>query len=171
MKRREKVIESLELAKEKWKISQYEKIACTSSEKEKWKIINDMTNTTVQMNVQPIRHINKESKEVEYLFEDSEILKEMEKYHILKESIYDNVSLGQKISKLRQENSGIENRDIMNMKITKEEVANTFGTCTGAPGPDGFHANLLDKAHRETIMECLSELWNKAWEEGVFLDI
>ena len=64
-KKRDKIIIEVELAKEKWRISQCEKIGSTSSDKEKWKIINNMTNTTTQMEVQPIRRIiNKERNEV-----------------------------------------------------------------------------------------------------------
>ena len=59
--------------------------------------------------------------------------------------------------------------DIMNCSIKKQEVERTFETCTGAPGPDGFHGNLIDKA-REMATECLLDLSNKAWEEGVFIE-
>ena len=80
--KREGVITEFEIAKEKWKVRQCESIAHAKSDKEKWKIINELTNTSVRMEVQPIRQVDVVTKEIVYLFEDGEILKEMENYHI-----------------------------------------------------------------------------------------
>ena len=71
--------------------------------------------------------------------------------------------------KLRNE---IENdSDIMNHRISRQEIGSTFNSCTGATGPDLVHANMLDRADRGKMTDCLSILWNQAWNEGVFPDI
>ena len=112
-KRREEIKIYLELVKEKWRVSQCEKIAFASSDKEKWKIINIMTNSTAKMEVQPIRHINEVSKEVEYLFDDVDILNKMEKYHIMKEPVLENSVLCEQISRLKQDLTVSDENDIM----------------------------------------------------------
>ena len=167
---RDQAIALLEQAREKWKISQYEKISTAGSDKEKWKIINNMTNCETRMEVQPIRFTDPQSKKVGYFFEDHEILKEMEKYHIEKESSITAEKLDQEVKKLKALNSFDNPESIMNSEITDTEVSNTFGTCTGAAGPDNFKGNLIDNANRNLMTKCLKILWNKAWDEGVFLD-
>jgi len=57
----------------------------------------------------------------------------------------------------------------MSAPISLEEVDKTFNSCLGAPGPDGFRGLLLDKANREQMRKCLKFLWNKVWEQGIFV--
>ena len=123
------------------------------------------------MEVQPIRYINTQTKKAEYFFEDQEILKEMEKYHILKESSITAEDLDREIKQLKASNTFDNPGSIMNSEISETEVSNTFGTCTGAAGPDNFKGNLIDNADRNLMTKCLKLLWNKAWDEGVFLGL
>ena len=59
---------------------------------------------------------------------------------------------------------------IMNDDITSIEVKNTFGTCSGAPGQDGIQKDMIDKADRESMQECLHYIFKSAWLNGEFLD-
>ena len=63
--KRDKAIALIEELRESWKLSQIEKIGNASSDKEKWCIINDMTNCDVKMEVQPIRYVDESTKKVE----------------------------------------------------------------------------------------------------------
>ena len=49
----------------------------------KWKIINDLTNSSPAFNVQPIAE-EQDDGSTKYLFEDNEILGKMEQYHLVK---------------------------------------------------------------------------------------
>ena len=81
--KREQVENYLDKVKEVYKVEQCKRIAEARSDKERWQIINRLTNSEVRMSVQPIRRtVN--GKE-EYAFEDKEIIEEMETYHICKE--------------------------------------------------------------------------------------
>ena len=62
----------MERMKELYKIDQCKRIAEAESEKEKWKIINNLTNSNPRMSVQPIRKNRNGTKE--YVFEDQEII-------------------------------------------------------------------------------------------------
>lgn len=110
----------------------------------------------------------------EYLFEDKEILSEMEKYHIEKNdgSFIDDMGARQVVQELRDsEKVKLQTGtilSIMNVDISEQEVELTFGTSSGTPGYDGIHAKLIDKEDRSTMMECLFLLYNKAWLEGSF---
>jgi len=53
--------------------------------------------------------------------------------------------------------------DLMNARITYEEVARTFGQCSNTPGPDGVSGLMLDKADRELMIGCLLRLWYAVW--------
>ena len=79
----------------------------------------------------------------------------MEEYHISKEALCDNSKLNELICNVRDDIDDSEPMDIMNCKINKQEVLSTFGSCIDAPGPDGFHGNLLDKVDRGIMSECL----------------
>ena len=59
---------------------------------------------------------------------------------------------------------------IMNDDITLIEVKNTFGTCSGAPKQDGIQKDMIDKANRESMQECLHYIFKSAWQNGKFLD-
>ena len=54
--------------------------------------------------------------------------------------------------------------------IQYHEIDKTFGTCIGAPGPDGCRGNFLDNADRSEMKKCLHCIWNKAWDKEIFLD-
>ena len=74
----------------------------------------------------------------------------MEQYHILKSGhsdINDNMSV---VKTLVEEATLSNEEGILNDPISMEEVNTTFNTCTGAPGPDGFHSKLIDKADRSS---------------------
>ena len=90
----------------------------------------------------------------------------MEKYHIQKESSIPRDELEAKIEDLKKD--VVNTNDIMSSKISELEVNSTFGTCTGAGGPDNIRGNLIDKADRKLMSECVDILYNKAWDEGVF---
>ena len=59
---------------------------------------------------------------------------------------------------------------IMNDNITSIELKNTFGTCSGAPGQDGIQKDMIDKADKESMQECLHYIFKSAWRNGEFLD-
>ena len=130
-----------------------------------------MTNCDSKMEVQPIRYVDKDTKTTQYFFEDKDILREMEKYHIQKESSISKDELATEIDKRKKENKNVDNLiNIKSSKISELKVTSTFSTCTGAGGPDNIKGNLIDNADRKQMIECLEILWNKAWDEGVFLD-
>ena len=168
--KRNKVVIEIDNARERWRVSQCERIAKAESDKEKWKKINFMTNTVTRMDIQPIRKVDTQTNKVDYLFEDTEILREMENYHITKEGEIENSELNKVITELKKENDVNNDKDMMNCEISNQEVSRTFNTCTGAAGPDGIHANLIDNADRGQMSKCLKILWNQAWDEGIFLD-
>ena len=85
--KREEVGVQLALARKKWILEQSEKIPFVS-EKEKWKIINDLTNSSPAFNVQPIAE-EQDDGSTKYLFEDNEILGKMEQYHVVKNGLSD----------------------------------------------------------------------------------
>ena len=167
--KRDEVMVEMEIAQEKWRIEKCEEIAKAESDKEKWKKINKMTNTDIRFDIQPLRNVDPVTKKESYLFKDEDILKEMERYHIVKEGI-DNKDLVEEVDGIKDECSQEKGNELMNSKISEAEVRNTFRSCTGAAGPDGVHANLLDKADREYMVKVLWVIWNQAWEEGVFLE-
>ena len=166
--RKKEYISLVENSREEWRIAQCNKIMGETSEKEKWKIINQMTNTKGKMNVQPIRTTN-EQGESEYLFDNEKIIKEMENYHIKKETNWSSQTLNAALKELKSNDNNDNENDIMNRKIVRREIMDTFGTCTGAPGPDNFGGSLIDGAERENMISCLDYIWNKAWKEGKFL--
>ena len=167
--KRDEVMVEIEIAHERWRIDKCEEIAKAESDKEKWKRINKLTNNDIRFDIQPIRTVNPSTKKESYMFEDKEILKEMEKYHITKEGI-ENKDLVEELERIKEECLKEEGNSVMNSKISDMEVKSTFSSCTGAAGPDGVHANLLDKADREYMTKVLSVIWNQAWNEGVFLE-
>ena len=169
-KKREKVLQEIESAHERWKIDEFEKIAKESSDKEKWKGINRMTNSDFRFDIQPIRKTDPVTKKQSYLFKDDEILLEMENYHISKEKSIDTKRLNTKIKELKDENAKEMSEDWMNCEINGSEIDSTFGICTGPAGPDNVHGNLLDKADRGKMHQCLSVIWNQAWKEGIYIE-
>ena len=128
-------------------------------------IISKLLNHNQNSTVQPIKVGN------EYMFEDQDILKEMEKYHVEKVIHNDAHSkvLQEKIKIWKDEARATTSKTIMDKEISKQEVKSTFGTCSGTPGPDGIFSKLIDNASREEMIECLQMLWGKSWKNGVFI--
>ena len=163
--KRRQVEDYMEREKELYKIEQCKRIAEANSDKEKWSIINKLTNSTPRMSVQPIRKC--QNGKEEYVFEDHEIIKEMEDYHICKEGAHEQEELSRWIEEQKEFISADSDpNDIMNFSIQPQEVDKT---CLGSPRPDGFRGNLVDNADRETTRDCLVYLYDKAWEKGLFL--
>ena len=78
----EVVIEKIKKAEYEWWLTECEKIQ-HAKESGKWRIISRLTNQSMSEGVQPLQKtIN--GKQV-YLFEDDEIRRELEDYHIRKE--------------------------------------------------------------------------------------
>ena len=151
-----------------WILEQTEKIPYVS-DKEKWKIVNDLTNSSSTFAVQPIAQ-KQEDGSIKYLFDDEEILDEMEKYHITKNRLSDiNQEMEQLNTLIEEARKNVDAPGIMNNPISDAEVKLTFNTCTGASGPDGFHSNLIDRADRVSMEKCKSYIFNKSWFEGNFL--
>jgi len=137
----------------------------------KWKILSRLTDPGRQMGIQPVK-VNGN-----YVFNDDEILAEMENVHIRKQT-YQSSSAGlidQHVTKwitdaadelpqtLHEVFDEEDDPDLMNARITYEEVARTFGQCSNTPGPDGVSGLMLDKADRELMIGCLLRLWNAVW--------
>ena len=80
----------------------------------------------------------------------------------------DEDTMNEKIDELKEENNDMDLENIMSCKISRKEVMLTFGTCVGAAGPDGFHANLLDTLDRERVL--LSAFCFCGMRHGVFID-
>ena len=157
----------IEKTHEKWKIEQCEKIRKAATDKEKWKGINKLTNSDIRFDIQPIRKVDTSTKKTSYLFKDEDILSEMEDYDISKKSSIHAAGLRLEIEKLKEENNRDASQDWMNVKLSRLEIESTLGLCSGAAGPDGTHANLLDKAGRLAMTEYLDFIWNQAWNEGI----
>jgi len=137
-------------------------------DKLKWKAIDRLTNQQSGNPVQPIRRL--EQGEQVYLFEDSEIVSEMEKHHILVPD--PDIQTGDILQFLQHYELSARNYcvdDLMNACISEHEVEGTFGTGSSAPGPHSISSTLLDKADRTHMKRCLLLLWNKAWACGYFL--
>ena len=102
------------------------------------------------------------------MFEDTEILKEIEKKYV--GSSGDNTSHSSHDEMMSEVSNMQENieKGIMNDDITIDEVRTTFGTSRGAPGPDRIQADLVDNADRESMEQCLLLLWQKGWAQGQF---
>ena len=145
--KREEVCAQLALARQKWVLEQSARIPYVN-EKEKWKIINDLTNTSQNFNVQPIAEIQEDGS-TKYLFDDREILEKMEQYHIEKEGLSNiNENMDQLLPLIEEAKRNINTPGILNDPISPEEVKLTFNTCTGAAGPDGFHSKMIDNSDR-----------------------
>jgi len=118
------------------------------------------------MGIQPIK-VNGS-----YVFDDEEILQEMEKAHIKKEPVHSTCTSDSQIYDQVQEwvleakeelAQNQEPQDLMNAAITDEEVRRTYEQCSNTPGPDGVTALMIDRAHRESMTQCLYRLWNATW--------
>ena len=134
----------------------------TLTDSKKWKAISKLLKHDNFSTVQPIKVGNK------HVFEDKEILAEMEKYHVDKpgaQKITLSPNLKQWIEEARLSNSN----DIMDHPISMFEIESIYNTCSETPGADGFMAKLIDNADRETMNNCLLTIWQKAWSEGTFI--
>ena len=166
--KREEVGVQLALSRKSWIRQQTENIPYVS-DIEKWKIVNDLTNSSPAFAVQPIAKMQEDGS-TKYLFDDDEILDEMEKYHITKTGLSDINHEMEQLNRLIEEaRKNVDAPGIMNNPISDEEVKITFNTCTGASGPDGFHSKLIDRADRASMEKCISYIYNRSWSEGNFL--
>jgi len=164
------VVEAVKKAEQEWWLEECDKIV-GASQREKWKIINYLTNQAGITEVQPIKKpIN---GDVVYLFEDEEIRVELEDYHIrrtymkqneVEESVIRDVEHYASVAKDTTDGSALMNDEILDC-----EVSSTFGKGSDTAGPDGIQAKLIDKAERTVMHECLKILWNKAWCNGYFM--
>jgi len=164
------VVEAVKKAEQEWWLEECHKIA-GASEREKWKIINYFTNQVGVSEVQPIK--KRVNGDMLYLFEDEEIIVQMEDYHIrrtymkqkgVEESVIKEVEHYACVAK---EMTG--GNALMNDEILDYEISSTFGKGSDTAGPDGIQAKLIDKAERTGMHECLKMLWNKAWCNGYFV--
>ena len=83
-KARDKVVSLINKAEQEWWLNECEKLA-TMNERQKWKAINKLTNQHVSNKVQPIRKMDK--GKICYMFDDKDIMFEMENHHIRKTSL------------------------------------------------------------------------------------
>ena len=158
----QETIEKVAEAKEKWW-----KEECllfqNDSDKDMWKRVERLSNQSSQNGIQPIQVINEDGTQ-SFVFEDQNIIKEMEKYHVIKKPNIDMSKLEgaekdvEEAKKVAQAGSG---NQIMNGDITDREIASTFDTCKGAPGPDTISAKMIDECDRESMHSCLKVIWNK----------
>jgi len=133
---------------------------------QKWRILDRITNPSARIGIQPVQ-VNGT-----FVFNDTEIMNEMEKVHVRK-----NVQSGKDpgwidmkvknwISETKDSSSDIcITDDLMNEIITEEEVHRTYEQCSNTAGPDGVTACMIDKAHRPTMTKCLYRLWNRIWAD------
>ena len=101
----------------------------TLTDSKKWKAISKLLKHNNFTTVQPFKVGTK------YVFEDKEILAEMEKYHVDKpgaQKLIVTPILKQWIEEARSSNSN----DIMDCPINMFEVESTYNTCPCAPGAD-----------------------------------
>ena len=131
-------------------------------DKSKWKAIDRLTNQHSWNSVQPIRDV-KDGKQV-YLFEDCDIVTEMEKHHILVPD--PDIQTDNLLQFLQQYEVSARKYGVND--VTDREVEVTFGTGSSTPGPDNISCTLLDKADRTQMKKCLLLLWNQASASGYF---
>ena len=160
----------IESSERDWWLTEAEKLE-NVSDRDKWRMINRLTNHSSLSHVQPIRKVDENGER--YLFDDDEIRLELENHHIRKHNnnlastVDDDVNRTvEDLTKAALEGKGTQ---IMNESISDYEVKNTFGTGSDTPGPDGISAKLIDKADRERMHVCLKLLWSKAWDNGHFV--
>jgi len=163
-------VEIIRKAKEEWWLSECQSLI-HAPEKQKWKIIDRLTNQSQASGLQPIKRI--ENGETVYVFGDDDIIHELQNHHICKNeycSNYDHSDshLLSLIANFTQSAKAGFGSSIMNAEITDTEVTRTFSKGSDTPGPDGISSSLIDKADRELMHLCLKFLWNKAWMQGCF---
>ena len=135
----------------------------TMNDSQKWKAISRILNHEHVSTVQPIKVGN------DYLFEDEQILTEMEKYHIHKPPPPPlSKEEEEHLSEWKRKAKESDNESIMDVPISDHEVEGTFSTCSGASGSDGVSKKLIDNADRESMSKILQFIWNEAWMKGVF---
>ena len=165
-----KVIELIDSEYEIWWNELCDKLP-TLEGKEKWRVINKLLNqTSDQTCVKPIR---KEAGKCSYYFEDEEIMRELQNYHISKpekDPHPKHKETAQSVERLLREAKKGKGTDIMNDDIRDKEVKSTFGKCSGASGCDKIGKDLIDKADRNAMHACLKYIYTEAWRKGEFLE-
>jgi len=121
--------------KQRWWESEINRLEEASNE-QKWKILERLTDPCVRMGVQPIKVGSS------YVFSDEEILDEMEKVHIHKDSFHSILPshIDKQVSEWIDEasaesHSDVSSDDLHNASITYEEVSRTYDTGSNTPGP------------------------------------
>jgi len=144
-------------------------------EREKWKAINRLTNQLSHQRVQPIRTV-RDGKTV-YIFDDEEIVKELENQHI---RINSNTGVSHHLSDedVLRHVKDMEDiaragggNEVMNALFSDDEIAQTFNKGSDTPGPDGISAKLIDNADREQMQKCLTVIFNESWVGGSFIKV
>jgi len=167
----QETITEIKRAEHEWWLSECSKLV-DAGEADKWKIIQRLTNYSVSVGVQPIRKLD-QGKEV-YLFDDEDIRRELEDYHIRKASDVKcidqrDTELEKLVYEMAEAAKCTSDNSIMNAAISDNEISHTFKSGSDTPGPDNISASLIDKADRGQMHNCLKVLWNKAWNMGLFL--
>ena len=139
--------------------------------KELWKRINKLTGQNKASIVQPIEYIKLDNT-VDYYFQDEEIIREMEKYHIKTPEVLPDAEYYKvMVAKFKAEavtRLNINEKPLLNNEISMAEVKSTFCTSNGSPGNDGIIADIIDKADRGEMEKVLVILFNQFWREGTF---
>ena len=160
-------------AEHEWWLNECNKLQ-NMNEREKWKAIEKLTNQSCKFGIQPIR-IQEQGKDV-YLFADDENRIILERHHISKDShtnVFspdDRADMRQAVQGMISPTKGGVGIDLMNSEITDYEISNTFGRGSDTPGPDGLSAKLIDMADRNMMHQCIKLIWNKAWNNGYFIN-
>jgi len=138
-------------------------------DRSKWKAIDRLTNQQSLNSVHPVR--SQQQSDSLYLFEDDEIIAEMEKYHVMvKDPEVQTEEILNFVKSHTVQARKHHATDLMNAPISDYEVSITFGTGSSCPGPDNISSMLIDRADRIQMQKCLLFLWNQAWSHGYFFD-
>ena len=134
----------------------------TMNDSQKWKAISRILNHEHVSTVQPIKVGN------DYLFEDEQILTEMEKYHIHKPPPPPlSKEEEEHLSEWKRRAKESDNESIMDVPISDHEVEGTFSTCSGASGSDGVSKKLIDNSDRVNVKDSTVHMEQSLDERGV----
>ena len=112
-------------------------------------------------------------KEGKYEFDDANIINLLEKQHINsapKPARGEAIDVDEQLLQMTRNANNAQGTNIMNSNITTEEVKMTFGKCSGTSGEDGIYKDMIDKADRMAMTECLLYIYQSAWQNGEFIN-
>ena len=170
---RQQVSDSLVAAKEEWILNQCKSLP-DLPEKQKWNVINRLSNFSPSGGIQPLKkHLPDGSSE--FVFDDSGIREMMEEYHISKDIsdsdlLVRNAKIKSMVARVKLDMSKSSDSSIMSSPITAGEVDLTFNSSKGAAGPDHIMSTLLDNADRDSTSLCMLYIFNLLWNQGKFPD-